>query len=394
MQEMPEKRFFGLHRNVFFTGLVSLFMDISSEMVYPLVPLFLTGVLGTTKTTVGIIEGIAESTASILKVLSGWLSDILGKRKLLMAVGYGTSAASRPILYSAAGWGGVLSARFVDRFGKGIRTSPRDAIIAESTENEILGKAFGFHRAMDTVGGIIGPALAAVLLSILSGDIRLIFLISTIPGVMAVLLVLVFVKEKTRAKAKKISPFLNFTSIRGNAMGRYLIVIFVFSLGNTSDAFLILRAQNLGIPVEIIPLAYMVLNAVYAATSVPLGIIADRVGLKNMVLLGFIFYSAVYAGFAFAANATHIWILFFSYGLFKGISDGSQRAYLAQIANTTRMGTAFGIFHTAVGLTLLPASVIGGILWDKMGPAGTFLYGSALSLLAVVIFILPSRNTA
>ncbi|MFZ3072417.1 MAG: MFS transporter [Thermodesulfobacteriota bacterium] len=389
---MEDKKIFGLHRNVFFAGLVSLFMDVSSEMVYPLVPLFLTGVLGASKTSVGIIEGIAESTASLLKVFSGWLSDVLGKRKLLMTLGYGISTLSRPLLYAATGTGGVLTARFIDRFGKGVRTSPRDAIIAESTENHNLGRAFGFHRSMDTIGGVIGPALATILLILFLGNIRLVFLLSIIPAAIAVALIIFLIKEKKRSTEKR-SRAIDFSlSANGGEFKRYLLVIGIFSLGATSDAFIILRAENVGIPNPLIPLLYLSFNVVYASTAAPLGRMADRVGLKKMLIIGFLLYSAIYAGFAATSNAAALIALFLTYGIFKGMSDGTQRAYLAKIAAPERTGTAFGLFHTVSGIMLLPASVIGGSLWDKIGPEATFLYGSLLSMLAAIIFILPSKK--
>lgn len=389
---MEDKKIFGLHRNVFFAGLVSLFMDISSEMVYPLVPLFLTNVIGASKTSVGIIEGIAESTASLLKVFSGWLSDVLGKRKFLMTIGYGISMLSRPALYAASSWGGVLTARFIDRFGKGVRTAPRDAIIAESTENHNLGRAFGFHRSMDTVGAVIGPALATVLLILFLGNIRLVFLLSVIPAAIAVALVVFLIKEKKQA-AEKRSRAIDFSiSANGGEFKHYLLVIGIFSLGATSDAFIILRAENVGIPTPLIPLLYLSFNTVYASTAAPLGRMADRVGLKKMLIAGFLVYSAIYAGFAATSGAAALIILFLAYGIFKGLSDGTQRAYLAKITAPERAGTAFGLFHTVSGIMLLPASIIGGYLWDKTGPEATFLYGSLLSMLAAIIFMLPSEK--
>lgn len=386
---MPERKYFGLHKNVFFTGLVSLFMDISSEMVYPLVPLFLTDVLGATKTAVGIIEGIAESTASLLKVVSGWLSDRLGRRKLFMGIGYGISVISRPVIAGAASWPQVLTARFIDRVGKGIRTAPRDAIIADSTEGNARGKAFGLHRAMDTVGAIIGPALAAVLLGVFLFDLSLVFLLSAVPGIIAVALVVFLIKEKRRRpdeflKAPKLSP-LSFDG----PFRHYIAVIVIFSLGNISEAFIILRAVDLGIQKELVPIIYLLYNAVYAATSAPLGIVADRVGIKKMVFIGLLLYCAIFVGFAGASEALHIWLLFALFGVYKGVSDGAQRAYVAELAGAEGMGTAFGIYHTAVGLMVLPASIIGGVLWDSFGPGATFVYGASLSLLSAIVFALP-----
>lgn len=387
---MQNKKIFGFSKNVFIAGLVSLFMDISSEMIYPLLPIFLTTVLGASKATVGIIEGIAESTASILKVFSGWLSDRLGKRKFLMGIGYGVSVLSRPIMATSASWGEALTARFVDRFGKGVRTAPRDAIIADSVENNSLGKAFGFHRAMDTIGAVIGPAIAFLVLAMFLNNFRLVFWLSVIPGVISVLLIIFFISEKRHTRQEAGLPKLTFKDFNGD-FKKYILVIAVFSIGNSSDAFLILRAENIGVSKELIPIIYLVFNLVYSLSSTPMGILADKIGMRKMILLGFLFYAGIYAGLAFAANQFHIWGLFILYGLFKGMSEGAQRAYLASIAPPERKATAFGIYHTAVGLALLPASIIAGALWDKIGPEATFLYGTATGLTAFILFGIKRR---
>jgi len=380
---------FGLSRNVFFTGLVSLFMDISSEMVYPLVPLFLTNVIGATKTAVGIIEGIAEATASLLKVFSGWLADRFGRKKLLMTLGYATSAASRPVIAVSGTWFQVLTARFIDRFGKGIRTAPRDAIIADSTDSSRLGLAFGFHRSMDTIGAVLGPGIAFVILYLFMGNLRLVFFASTIPAVIAVFLIIIFIKERKRTRAEEEAasrlPRLSISSFNGQ-FRRYLVVIGVFSLGNFADAFFILQAENLGIKSELIPIVYLAYNIVYAASSVPMGMLADRIGLKNMILAGFLVYSAIYSLVGLSSQAIHIWILFPIYGVYKGMSEGNLRAYLAKLAPSRHKATAFGVYHTIVGLMLLPASIIAGWLWDNLGAGTTFFYGAVMSALAAALF--------
>lgn len=382
----------GLGRNVFFAGLVSLFMDISSEMVYPLVPLFLTNVLGATRTTVGIIEGLAEATASVLKVFSGWLSDRLGKRKFLMTIGYGISVVSRPVIANAATWAEVLGARFIDRFGKGVRTAPRDAIIADSTTPEKFGFAFGFHRSMDTVGAAIGPAVAFVLLLFYTGNLRLVFYASAIPGIIAVAIIIILIKEKKRVKGEEIHlPKLNLTAFDG-PFRRYMAVIAIFSLGNFADAFIILRAEDLGVKSALIPVIYLSYNIVYAATSTPLGALADRVGVKNMIMASFLFYAAVYAGVGLSTSPVHIWLLFPLYGVYKGMTEGTQKAYLAAIAPPTHKATAFGVYHMVSGIMLLPASIIAGSLWDSAGPGATFFYGSAMAVLATIVFALSGKG--
>ena len=387
---MSDKKILGFPKNVFAAGLVSLFMDISSEMIYPLLPIFLTTVLGASKATVGIIEGIAESTASILKVFSGWLSDRLGKRKLLMGIGYGVSVLSRPIMATAGTWGEVLSARFVDRFGKGVRTAPRDAIIADSVENNNLGKAFGFHRAMDTLGAVIGPAIAFLVLALFLNNFRLVFWLSVIPGIISVLLIIFFITEKAHKREAASIPKLTIKDFNGN-FRFYILVIFIFSIGNSSDAFLILRAENVGISKEFIPIIYLIFNLVYSLSSTPLGMLADKVGMKRMILFSFLFYAGIYAWLAFVSNQYQILGLFILYGLFKGMSEGTQRAYLASLAPPERKATAFGIYHMAVGFALLPASIIAGALWDKIGPEATFLYGTVTASLAFILFSMRKK---
>lgn len=380
-----------LSRNVYVAGFVSLCMDISSEMVYPLLPLFLTTVLGASKTTVGIIEGIAEATASILKVFSGWLADKFGKRKFLMVIGYGTSAVSRPIIAGAGTWFEVLTARFIDRTGKGIRTAPRDAIIADSTPKEQLGKAFGFHRMMDTVGAVIGPLTAFIILYFVADGLRLVFLLSAIPAVAAVLLIIFFIKEKKHVRDGAALPRLSIKSFNG-PFRHYLIVIGISSLGNFADAFIILRAENLGVAKAHITIIYLIYNVVYALGATPLGILADRVGMKKMIFAGFLYYSLIFAGFAFATTGAQMWALFPLFGIFKAMSYGTQRAYLATLSPPERKATAFGVYHTVVGIALLPASVIAGLLWDKYGPAETFLYGAVLSFIAATVFLAGRRK--
>jgi MFS family permease len=376
----------GIGRNVFFAGLVSLFMDISSEMIYPLLPLFLTGVLGTTKTTVGIIEGIAEATASILKVFSGWIADRFGKKKLLMGLGYGISVVSRPVIAGASTWGEVLSARFIDRFGKGVRTAPRDAIIAESAKPWNMGLAFGFHRSMDTIGAVIGPAVAFALLYFYHDGLRLVFYASAIPGLIAVAIIVFFIKEKRMTKEEIRSvPKLSISSFDG-PFRHYMLVVAIFSLGNFADAFLILQAKNLGVTEYLIPVVYLLFNLVYAASSAPMGLLSDKIGIRKMVLYGFVSYAAVYFLVGMASTTAHIWILFPLYGVYKGMSEGAQRAYLALVSPPERKATAFGVYHTVNGLMLLPASIIAGVLWDTMGAGTTFFYGAAMGLVAAVVF--------
>jgi MFS family permease len=387
------KNVLGFPKNVFVLGLVSLFMDISSEMIYPLIPIFLSDVLHASKISIGIIEGIAESTASILKVFSGWLSDKLGKRKAIIFWGYGISVFSRPILASASSWFHVLAYRFTDRIGKGVRTAPRDAIIADSTERNMLGKAFGFHRAMDTVGAVIGPASAFAILGLVSGNLRWVFWASIIPGILALVTIAIFVKDTKRYCSGQ-KPKISFINL-GDDFKKFLFVATIFTLGKTSDAFLVLRAQELGIATAAIPLLYLMFNVVSAALSTPAGIMADRIGKRKTILASYFLFSLIFVGFAFASNQIHIWTLFGIYGLFVAINEGVQRAYVATVIRPEIKATGYGVYHTIVGISALPASVIGGALWQHIGSYALFYYGAAMSLISCVLFvylIFPSNN--
>jgi MFS family permease len=367
------RKFFGFGRNVFVAGLVSFFMDVSSEMIYPLVPLFLANVLGVNKSVIGLIEGIAESTASLLKVFSGWFSDRTGNRKWLMAAGYGISTLSRPIVALATGWHHVLGSRFMDRFGKGVRTAPRDAIIAESTEKTHLGRAFGFHRSLDTMGAVVGPALAFLFLGIFSNNYRAVFWLSIIPGAIAVLLIIFFIIEKkktTTAYSERPKLTLKHFDWKFRV---FVAIATLFALGNSSDVFLILRAQQIGIPTVMIPIVYLLFNLVYSFSAIPAGIVADKFGRKKVILLGFILFAILYYGFAVAKDATTIWFLFGFYGIFMGLTEGIQKAFLATIIPPDFKATAFGVYNTAIGIATFPASLIGGWLWDYVSPAQHFI---------------------
>jgi len=398
-----DRKFFGFGRNVFFAGVVSFFMDVSSEMIYPLVPLFLSNVLGVNKSVIGLIEGIAESTASLLKVFSGWLSDRIGNRKWLMFAGYGISTLSRPIVALATGWHHVMGSRFMDRLGKGVRTAPRDAIIAESTEKTHLGRAFSFHRSMDTLGAVVGPALAFLLLGIFSNNYRSVFWLSMIPGAIAVLLIILFIKEKKKEREKiSIGEVLSENSVippnpplvKGGKRGLFdwrfkifVMIATIFAIGNSSDVFLILRAQQIGIPTVMIPVVYLLFNLIYSLSAIPAGIAADRFGRKRVILVGFVLFAILYYGFAAAKDTTAIWVLFAFYGLFMGLTEGIQKAFLATIIPPDFKATAFGVYNTAVGLAMFPASLIGGWLWDNISPSATFYYGSITASLSAMLFV-------
>ena len=383
-----DKKFFGFGRNVYISGFVSFFMDISSEMIYPLVPLFLANSLGVSKSAIGLIEGVAESTASILKVFSGYLSDRIGNRKWLMVAGYGLSTLTRPIVALATTWHNVFTFRFFDRFGKGIRGAPRDALIAESTEKEFLGRAFSFHRSLDTMGAVVGPALAFFFLGILSNDYRMVFWLSIIPGAIAVLLIIFFIRE-TKKPPAELSERPKLTLKHFDWRFKFFVLIAaIFALGNSSDVFLILRAEQKGIPAIMIPVVYLLFNLVYSLSAIPAGIAADRFGKKRVILTGFVLFALLYYGFAVAADATAIWILFGFYGVFMGLTEGIQKAFLATIIPQQFKATAFGVYNTIVGIAMLPASLIGGWLWDHVSPSATFYFGAITASLSAILFII------
>ncbi len=381
------RKFFGFGKNVTIAGFVSFFMDVSSEMIYPLVPLFLANVLGVNKSVIGLIEGIAESTASLLKVFSGWVSDRTGNRKWLMAAGYGISTLSRPIVALATGWHHVMGSRFIDRFGKGIRTAPRDVIIAESSDRAYLGRAFGFHRSMDTMGAVVGPASAFFLLGLLSNDYRKVFWLSMIPGVIAILLIVFFITEKKKTvTAHAERPKLTLKHFDWK-FKFFVLIAGLFALGNSSDVFLILRAQQVGVSTVMIPMVYLLFNLVYSLSSIPAGMAADRFGRKRIILLGFVLFAFLYYGFGTASGTKAVWVLFGLYGLFMGLTEGVQKAFLTTIIPPDFKATAFGVFNTVVGLAMLPASLIGGWLWDNVSPSATFYFGAITAAASAAMFI-------
>lgn len=372
-------------KNVLILGLVSFLTDASSDMIYPLLPLFLSDVLGSSILFIGLIEGVAESTASILKIFSGWLSDRLGKRKLLVALGYGISSAGKPILsVVTAGWH-VLLLRFADRFGKGVRTSPRDALIADSASEERRGLAYGFHRAMDSAGAVVGPLLAFLLLPLVNENYRVLFLIASIPAVLAVLILILFVKEGKSFKEKFTSLTRPKLSDFGPKFRIFIVGVVLFSLGNSSDAFLFIRAKGLNVELVHIPILWLILHVVYTLVSSPAGALSDRIGRKNLIISGLFIYSLAYAGFAFATRSVHVWILFGVYGFYYGLANGAMRALVADLAGEKRRALAFGVYHGAMGLTALPASLLFGWIWQSLGVSAAFGFGAVLAFLALLI---------
>ncbi|MFQ6121892.1 MAG: MFS transporter, partial [Dehalococcoidales bacterium] len=387
------KRIWGLNPNVFFLGLVSLLTDVSSEMIFTLVPLFLANVLGAATTIIGLVGGVSESVDVIFRIFSGWISDRVGRRKPLAALGYSISTVAKPFMYLASTWGVVLAVRFSDRIGKGIRTSPRDALVAASVSAGERGKGFGLHRAMDTFGAVLGLAIVAIIVYFVQGGglklsletYQWLVLVGVIPAVLAVLVLLAFVREKRPPQKDSSHP----KSISGGLttgfdarFKLFLAIMVVFTLGNSSDFFVILRAQNLEVPLIQVVLMLVLLNATYAVVSLPAGVLSDRLGRKRVIILGWFIYALVYLGFALAASVWLVWLLFACYGIYYGIVEGVARAFVADLVAEDRRGTAYGLYHGVVGLALLPASLIAGGLWQTISPAAPFFFGSALAFVA------------
>jgi MFS family permease len=394
----------GLTRNIVVLGFVSLLNDGASEMIYPLLPVFLTSVLGAGPAALGVIEGIAESTASLLKLYSGYLSDRVKKRKGWIVAGYSLSNAIRPLIAFSTSWLHVLALRFSDRVGKGLRTSPRDAIIADSTPAEFRGKAYGFHRAMDHSGAIIGPLAATALLLVYHDNLKTIFLLSIIPGVVAVCMLLFGLKEKPAAGPASATPstVFNFrSSLREMPAGyqKFLFIILIFTLGNSTDAFLLLRAQQLGVAVTLLPMIWVVLHIVKMGFSVPGGVLSDRIGRKKVIVAGYIVYALVYAAFGAATEHWHAWTLFAIYGVYFGLTEGVEKALVADFAPVHLRGSAFGLYHLVVGAGAFPASLLFGFVWQRFGSAAAFGMGAVLALLASVMLAMlavkkPAENVA
>lgn len=368
----------------------SFLRDVASEMVYPLLPGFFANVLRTGATFLGITEGIAEATASVLKGVSGYWSDRVKRRKPMVLLGYGISALTTPLIGFAYHWWVVLAARFGDRVGKGIRTAPRDALIADSVSENIRGKSFGLHRAADTAGAVVGPLLAWLLMWLTGNNYRLVFWLSLIPGVICVLVLVLFVKETGIARIKKgiraslkelPIPFFTFLAIMG-----------FFSLGNSSNTFLLLKAQASGVAPALVPALYALFNIVYAATAYPLGALSDRWGRRTLLIIGFLIYGAVYLLSALTGFAWAWWLILPLYGLFYGATDGVQRAMVADVVKDERLrGTAYGLYHMTVGVLLLPASLLAGFLWDKVSPQTPFFIGGAVGVSAAIMLIFWKR---
>jgi MFS family permease len=387
-----KKLFFGLSSVIFVLGMVSLMTDLSSQMIVPILPLYLTSVLHVQVGAVGIIEGIAESTASILKFFSGWISDRFGKRKWLMVGGYGLSNLIKPFFALSSTWGQVLFIRFADRLGKGVRTSPRDAILADTTSKEERGKAFGFRRSMDTLGAAVGPFVAYFILTQWNGDYQTVFWFSAIPGLMATLLLLIFLKDKrnpTKIQSKvKSLPKISFKGL-GSRFFWFTLITMLFTIGNFSDAFLILRAQDVGMTAYFIPLTYFAYNIVASILSTPFGMVSDRLGRRPVLITGYVIFALIYLGFGLVHTVSGIWILFIFYGLYYATTEGIQKSYVADMIPDGHRGVALGTFNALTGIAALPASILAGVLWQSFGAFTAFSVSSILATIsALLMFIL------
>ena len=394
-----QKGWRGLPRNVWVMSATSLLNDISSEMLLNLIPFFLANILGVRTAVIGLIEGVAETTASLLKIYFGALSDRFGKRKPFAVAGYALSAITKPLLYFASAWGWVLGVRVADRIGKGVRTAPRDALIADSIDDKQRGLAFGLHRAADTLGAFLGLGIAAVIVwrtqaqaSLLTLDtFRLVVLVSIVPGVLGVLVLALGAVDVTgnsktaeglRLSLKNLNPRFKY----------FLFVLVLFTLGNSSDAFILLRGQERGLSLLQVMGMSLTFNAIYTVFAGPLGAWSDRVGRRRLMLIGWLAYGLVYLGFAFSQTGWQIWMLYALYSLYYASTEGAAKALVADLVPQEQRGTAYGLFNAAIGITVLPASLIAGLLWQGagawtgFGPSAPFLFGALMALLAGILF--------
>ena len=388
MGKKPSKskeKILGLERNVFFAGLTSFLTDTSTKMVYSVMPLFLLS-LGASKTTLSLIEGIAESTAALLKAFSGFWSDKLGRNKPFMLLGYGVTALITPIYSQVVRPWQVLALRFIERAGKGFRTAPRDSLIAGSAQNKEAGKSFGFHKAMDNSGAIVGPLIAFFLLTRLPESYTTVFLIATIPALLGVLTIALFIKEARGGKKNGGFQF-RFAQLPKRFYW-FLAIIFVFTMGNSTDALLLVKASETGIKVAYVPFAYLVFNGVSVFFAIPFGRLSDRIGRERLLIAGYLIYALVYFGFGKFSAVGPIFLLFSAYGLYSALTDGNQKALVSDFLGKETKGTGFGLYHALLGITLLPASLIAGVLYDQVNSSAPFYFGSAMALLAALLMAL------
>lgn len=380
-----DKKILGIERNIFFTGMTSFLTDTTTKMIYSIMPLFLMSI-GASKTEVSLIEGIAESTASVIKAVSGWWSDKIGKNKPFMIIGYGFTAILSPLFSIVTSPLQVLAIRFSERVGKGIRTAPRDSLVAASSSDSEKGKNFGFHKAMDNSGAIVGPFIAFAILSVFPNNYRKVFIFSALPGILGLITIIFFVKEAKKSKddlPKKIT-------LRDFSYKYYMFlgIVFVFTLGNSTDALLLVKANDIGVKALFIPIVYLIFNSVSVIFAVPMGILSDKFGRGKLIIFGYLLYSAIYFGFGRTDNKISVILLFVLYGLYSAATDGVQKALVSDLIDKNKRGTGLGIYNSLIGITLLPASLIAGVLYDNVNNSAPFYLSSAIALTAAVLMFL------
>jgi MFS family permease len=406
VESKPHTGLRSLPVNVWVVTITSFLTDVSSEMIFNLVPLFLANVLNAGTAVIGLIDGLAETTASLMKMYAGGLSDRLGKRKWLTVLGYGISTISKPFLYVANAWGWVLGVRVADRFGKGIRTAPRDALVADSIDEKQRGLAFGVHRAGDTAGAFLGVMIAALVVWLTERNaakltlptFKVLVLISVIPAVLAVLVLALGARE-TAIHGKSKFPVLSLKGM-DSRFKLFMLVLILFTLGNSSDAFIILLGQNRGLSILQILLMLLTFNLIYSVLAGPLGALSDKIGRRRLIIGGWIAYGLVYLGFALSRTGWQIWTFFGLYGIYYAASEGSAKAFIADLVPSERRGTAYGLYNAAIGIMAFPASFIAGLLWQGafswhgFGPSAPFLFGAVMALAAGLLFwrLLPARQ--
>jgi MFS family permease len=394
IQEIPRekqgKKIFGFNRNILFTGLTSFLTDTSVKMVYSVMPMFLLSI-GASKTSLSLIEGIAESTAALIKTLSGFWSDKIGKNKPFMLIGYGISALIIPFYSFVLSPLQVLYLRFIERFGKGIRTAPRDSLIAGSVANGETGKSFGLQKAMDNSGAIVGPLAAFVLLIFYPNNFRLIFLLAGIPAILSIFVIIFCIKEAKKSKENLFKKFHFKDFPRKYYL--FLAIVFIFTLGNSTDALLMVKANEVGIKVAFIPLVYLVTSIVSVLLAIPIGSLSDKIGKEKILVVGFLIYAIVYYGFGAADHVGTIITLFALYGFYSAATDGIQKAFISDIVDKNKQGTGLGIYNALLGVTLLPASLIAGLLYDKVNSSIPFYFGATTAIVSAILMFFFARNT-
>ena len=378
------KKILGLESNIFFAGLTSFFMDTATKMVYSVMSLFLLSI-GASKTELSLIEGVAESTASLLKAFSGWWSDKIGRNKPFMLFGYALSAIVVPIYAAAVMPVHILILRFAERIGKGIRTAPRDSLIAGSASSGNTGKSFGFHKAMDNCGAIIGPLLSFAILSAFTGNYKLVFLFSAIPAFLSIFIIALFIKE-----ARENKDLIHKKIVLSDFSKKYyafLAIIFVFTLGNSTDQLLLVKANDVGISALYIPLVYLIFNSVSVLLAVPMGMLSDKIGRERLLIFGYLIYAGIYFGFGRTCAIGVVISLFAAYGIYSAATDGVQKALVSDLTDKDKRGTGLGIYNSLLGITLLPASLIAGVLYDKVNNSAPFYFGAAMALIAAIMML-------